>query len=107
MIETREGVDWAVGEAIGFATMLLEGNHIRLSGQYVESHTRSVLHDQETGERYWPLDHVVMNQHDEMFTVSNRLVFMNYSLYNSTVDTQMFICAGNASIWITISLWSL
>ena len=36
MIETREGVDWAVGEAIGFATMLLEGNHIRLSGQYVE-----------------------------------------------------------------------
>ncbi|GJR88131.1 2-oxoglutarate dehydrogenase, mitochondrial-like protein [Tanacetum coccineum] len=75
MIETGEGVDWAVGEALAFATLLVEGNHVRLSGQDVErgtfSHRHSVLHDQETGERYCPLDHIVMNQHEEMFTVSN------------------------------------
>lgn len=80
MIETGEGVDWAVGEALAFATLLVEGNHVRLSGQDVErgtfSHRHSVVHDQETGERYCPLDHVVMNQHEEMFTVSNRLVIM-------------------------------
>jgi len=75
MIETGEGVDWAVGEALAFATLLVEGNHVRLSGQDVErgtfSHRHSVLHDQETGESYCPLDHVIINQPEEMFTVSN------------------------------------
>ncbi|XP_019181255.1 PREDICTED: 2-oxoglutarate dehydrogenase, mitochondrial-like [Ipomoea nil] len=75
MIETGEGVDWALGEALAFATLLVEGNHVRLSGQDVErgtfSHRHSVLHDQETGEKYCPLDHVLMNQNEEMFTVSN------------------------------------
>lgn len=76
MIETGEGVDWAVAEALAFATLLVEGNHVRLSGQDVErgtfSHRHSVIHDQETGDRYCPLDHVMMNQNEEMFTVSNR-----------------------------------
>ena len=76
MIETGEGIDWAVGEALAFATLLVEGNHVRLSGQDVErgtfSHRHSVVHDQETGEKYCPLDHVIMNQNEEMFTVSNR-----------------------------------
>uniref|UniRef100_A0A0V0IXN8 Putative 2-oxoglutarate dehydrogenase, mitochondrial-like n=1 Tax=Solanum chacoense TaxID=4108 RepID=A0A0V0IXN8_SOLCH len=75
MIETGEGVDWAVGEALAFATLLVEGNHVRLSGQDVErgtfSHRHSVIHDQETGAQYCPLDHVMMNQNEEMFTVSN------------------------------------
>jgi 2-oxoglutarate dehydrogenase E1 component len=76
MIETGEGIDWAVGEALAFATLLVEGNHVRLSGQDVErgtfSHRHAVLHDQETGERYCPLDHIIANQDEEMFTVSNR-----------------------------------
>ena len=75
MIETGEGIDWAVGEALAFATLLVEGNHVRLSGQDVErgtfSHRHAVVHDQETGEKYCPLDHVIMNQNEEMFTVSN------------------------------------
>ncbi|KAJ8562717.1 hypothetical protein K7X08_031169 [Anisodus acutangulus] len=54
MIETGEGVDWAVGEALAFATLLVEGNHVSLSGQDVErgtfSHRHSVIHDQETGK---------------------------------------------------------
>lgn len=78
MIESGEGVDWAVAEALAFATLLVEGNHVRLSGQDVErgtfSHRHSVIHDQDTGERYCPLDHVMSNQHPEMFTVSNRYV---------------------------------
>lgn len=76
MIESGEGIDWAVAEALAFATLLVEGNHVRLSGQDVErgtfSHRHSVLHDQESGEKYCPLHHVVMNQHEELFTVSNR-----------------------------------
>ena len=31
----------------------------------------SVVHDQETGQRYCPLDNVIDNQPKEMFTVSN------------------------------------
>jgi hypothetical protein len=76
MIETGEGIDWAVAEALAFATLLVEGNHVRLSGQDVErgtfSHRHAVVHDQETGEQYCPLDNVIMNQNEELFTVSNR-----------------------------------
>lgn len=76
MIETGEGIDWGCAEALAFATLLVEGNHVRLSGQDVErgtfSHRHSVVHDQETGQIYCPLDHVIMNQNEEMFTVSNR-----------------------------------
>ncbi|KAL0903431.1 hypothetical protein M5K25_027810 [Dendrobium thyrsiflorum] len=75
MIQTGEGIDWAVGEALAFATLIVEGNHVRLSGQDVErgtfSHRHAVIHDQETGEIYCPLDHLTMNQNEEMFTVSN------------------------------------
>nr|GLL45273.1 2-oxoglutarate dehydrogenase, mitochondrial-like isoform X1 [Ipomoea trifida] len=75
MIETGEGIDWAVAEALAFATLLVEGNHVRLSGQDVErgtfSHRHAVLHDQETGEQYCPLDHIMKDQNEEMFTVSN------------------------------------
>ncbi|KAL3697003.1 hypothetical protein R1sor_011079 [Riccia sorocarpa] len=75
MIETEQGIDWATAEALAFGTLVLEGNHIRLSGQDVErgtfSHRHAVLHDQKTGETFCPLHHVVENQAQEMFTVSN------------------------------------
>mgnify|MGYP002775695034 CR=1 FL=1 len=72
MIQTGEGVDWATAEALAFGTLLVEGNHVRLSERGTFSHRHSVVHDQLTGEKYCPLDHVIMNQVDEMFTVSNR-----------------------------------
>lgn len=76
MIETGEGLDWGMGEALAFATLLVEGYHVRLSGQDVErgtfSHRHAMIHDQETGNKYCPLDHVMENQNEEMFTVSNR-----------------------------------
>lgn len=79
MIESEEGIDWALAEALAFATLIVEGNHVRLSGQDVErgtfSHRHAVVHDQETGEMYCPLDHIIINQDEEMFTVSNRYVF--------------------------------
>ncbi|KAL1323090.1 hypothetical protein HN51_068118 [Arachis hypogaea] len=75
MIETGEDIDWGFAEALAFATLVVEGNHVRLSGQDVErgtfSHRHAVVHDQTTGEKYCPLDHIVMNQNEEMFTVSN------------------------------------
>lgn len=75
MIDSGEGVDWATAEALAFATLLSEGNHVRLSGQDVErgtfSHRHAVLHDQNTGEKYIPLSHVFPGQRPGQFTVSN------------------------------------
>ncbi|MGD9478822.1 2-oxoglutarate dehydrogenase E1 component [Shinella sp. G-2] len=59
MVETGEGIDWAMGEALAFGTLCVEGTKIRLSGQDCErgtfSQRHSVLYDQESEDRYIPL----------------------------------------------------
>src|SRR5690606_6648861 len=66
MIETGEGIDWAMAEHLAFATLVKEGFPVRLSGQDVErgtfSQRHSVLIDQETERRYTPLKHVSPDQ---------------------------------------------
>jgi len=73
MIETGEGIDWATGEALAFASLLTEGNHVRLSGQDVQrgtfSHRNAVFHDQQTNENYTPLNNLSSTQ--AKFVVSN------------------------------------
>ena len=53
------GIDWGQAEALAFASLLVEGIPIRLTGQDTERGTFSqrhlVLHDVETGERYTPM----------------------------------------------------
>jgi 2-oxoglutarate dehydrogenase E1 component len=76
MIESGEGLDWAMAEALAFGTLLDEGNHVRLSGQDVErgtfSHRHALIHDQSTGERHVPLRNVYGEaKKKEFFTVSN------------------------------------
>ncbi|MCQ2002993.1 2-oxoglutarate dehydrogenase E1 component [Rhizobium sp. NRK18] len=62
MIQTGEGIDWAMGEALAFGSLCQEGTAVRLSGQDVErgtfSQRHTVLYDQQTEERYIPLAHV-------------------------------------------------
>merc|ERR1712136_576106 len=47
---SQRTVNWAMGEAVAFGSLLKEGVHVRLSGQDVErgtfSHRHHVLHDQ-------------------------------------------------------------
>ncbi|PRW57990.1 2-oxoglutarate mitochondrial-like isoform B [Chlorella sorokiniana] len=75
MVESGEGIDWGMGEALAFGTLLAEGNHVRLSGQDVErgtfSHRHAVLHDQKSGSTFTPLEHVFHGQRPKQFTVSN------------------------------------
>jgi 2-oxoglutarate dehydrogenase E1 component len=56
------GIDWGHGEALAFASLLLEGTGIRLTGQDAErgtfSHRQAVLHDVNTNETYTPLAHL-------------------------------------------------
>jgi 2-oxoglutarate dehydrogenase E1 component len=62
MIETGEGIDWATAEALAFGTLLNEGFPVRLSGQDCTrgtfSHRHSGITDQDTEERYYPLNHI-------------------------------------------------
>ena len=61
-IETGEGIDWALGEALAFGTLVDEGHPVRLSGQDCErgtfSQRHTVLIDQETEARYIPLNNI-------------------------------------------------
>ena len=62
MFETGEGFDWAMGEAIAFSSLLLEGYPIRLAGQDSTRGTFSQRHsafiDQGTETRYYPMNNI-------------------------------------------------
>lgn len=66
--------DWALGESLGIGSLLMEGTHVRLSGQDVErgtfSHRHHVLHDQEVDlKSVIPLNDLTVNQ--ASYTVCN------------------------------------
>jgi 2-oxoglutarate dehydrogenase E1 component len=56
------GIDWGQAEALAFASLVVEGIPVRLTGQDTErgtfSHRHAVLHDVNTGETYTPLQHL-------------------------------------------------
>jgi 2-oxoglutarate dehydrogenase E1 component len=56
------GIDWGHAEGLAFASLLVEGIPVRLTGQDTErgtfSHRHLVLHDVRTGERYAPIQHL-------------------------------------------------
>ena len=66
MMETGEGIDWATAESLAFGSLVAEGSPIRLSGQDVErgtfSQRHTVLYDQETQNRYIPLNNIQKGQ---------------------------------------------
>jgi 2-oxoglutarate dehydrogenase E1 component len=62
----RKPVDWSVAESLAFGSLLLEGHHVRLSGQDSRRGTFSqrhcVLYDTVTGDAYAPLNHLSPEQ---------------------------------------------
>ncbi len=66
MAESNRRLDWATAEMAAFATLLVEGHPIRMTGQDCErgtfSHRHAVLHDTKTGQTYRPLDHLAPDQ---------------------------------------------
>lgn len=66
MITSGDGLDWSTGEALAFGTLQMEGYPIRLSGQDsmrgTFSQRHSSLTDQDTEERYFPLNHIGAGQ---------------------------------------------
>src|SRR5581483_5458054 len=56
------GIDWGQAEALAFASLLVEGIPIRITGQDTErgtfSHRHAVLHDVDTGATFTPMQHL-------------------------------------------------
>jgi 2-oxoglutarate dehydrogenase E1 component len=62
MAEKGEGIDWGLAEAMAFGSLMLEGNHVRITGQDVQrgtfSHRHAVVKDQNTEAEYTPLNSI-------------------------------------------------
>ena len=90
MAAGEKPIDWGMGEALAFGTLLNLGIRVRLSGQDVRrgtfSHRHSVLFDYETGAEYTPLAHIrdkqgVFEVHDSPLSEAGVLGFeYGYSL---------------------------
>ena len=59
-------LSWADAELLAYASILLDGNPVRMSGQDVKrgtfSHRHAVLFDAETNEKYCNINHIEENQ---------------------------------------------
>jgi 2-oxoglutarate dehydrogenase E1 component len=73
VMQTREKMmngalplDWGAAENLAYASLIQEGYPVRLTGQDSGRgtffHRHAVLHDQATGRRYVPLQHLATNQ---------------------------------------------
>lgn len=98
MVENRE-VDWALGEAMAFGSLLKEGIHVRLSGQDVErgtfSHRHHVLHHQTVDKAtYRPLCNLYPDQ--APYTVCNsslsEFAVLGFELGFSMTNPNALVC---------------
>jgi 2-oxoglutarate dehydrogenase E1 component len=66
LMESGDGIDWSMGEALAIGSLLMENNPVRLSGQDCSRGTFSQRHavwiDQETEDKYIPLNHLKNGQ---------------------------------------------
>jgi len=70
-------IDWGHAESLAFASILADGTAIRLTGQDAErgtfSHRHAVLHDQQSGETFTPLQNLPKSQ-------------ASFAIYNSPIS---------------------
>ena len=76
MLRGERGVDWSMGEALAFGSLLCQGRMVRLAGQDSERGTFSqrhcIFHDIENGRKYNPFNFIQEQQAD--FEVVNSLL---------------------------------
>jgi 2-oxoglutarate dehydrogenase E1 component len=77
------GIDWGQAEALAFASLLVEGIPVRITGQDTErgtfAHRHTVLHDVHTGATFTPMQHL-----DEATA--------SFEIYNSPLSE--YACVG-------------
>ncbi len=94
------GIDWGMGEAMAFGSLLVDGTPVRLSGQDSErgtfSHRHAVLYS-DTRERYVPL--LDLGEGQAQFCVHNSLLSEAAVLgfdYGYSLDYPQMLCIWEA-----------
>jgi 2-oxoglutarate dehydrogenase E1 component len=77
MMTSGQGIDWATGEALAYASLLADGFNIRITGQDVKrgtfSHRHAVLFDQDSEKEYIPLNNLEDNQEAKLQIYNSNL----------------------------------
>jgi 2-oxoglutarate dehydrogenase E1 component len=99
--ESGSGIDWAFAESLAWGTLMLEGYHVRLSGQDsvrgTFSQRHAVFFDTESRERYVPL--MDMDERKGMLCVHNSLLSEAAVLgfdYGYSLDYPEMLCMWEA-----------
>ncbi|MGB0416844.1 MAG: 2-oxoglutarate dehydrogenase E1 component, partial [Coraliomargarita sp.] len=99
--EEDSGLDWGMGEALAFGSLLMEGTPVRISGQDSKrgtfSHRHAVVYDTETRERYSSL--LDLSEDQAMFCVHNSLLSEAAVLgfdYGYSLDFPQMLCIWEA-----------
>src|SRR6478672_10015631 len=76
LFESEQKVDWATGELLAYASLLVEGKDVRMSGQDVKrgtfSHRHAVIYDETTNKEYNRLNH--FQEQQGQFRIYNSLL---------------------------------
>jgi 2-oxoglutarate dehydrogenase E1 component len=76
MLQGQLALNWGTAETLAYATLLSEGFNVRLTGQDVErgtfAHRHAVLHDNQSGSTYRPLDAVT--QKSKQFSIYDSIL---------------------------------
>lgn len=79
MLKAGQGIDWSLGEALAYASLLQEGHNVRLSGQDCErgtfSHRHAVMYDSEHRKAFTPLQEIAAGK-------------AAFSVYNSALSEE-------------------
>lgn len=99
MLEETDRLDWSMGELLAYASLLGEGNSVRMSGQDCErgtfAHRHAVLKVDKTEEEYVPLNHLQAEQG-------------NFEIYNSHLSEYAVLGFEYGYSWsapYTLTLW--
>ena len=100
-LEEDTGLDWGMGEALAFGSLLMEGTPVRVSGQDSKrgtfSHRHAVVYDTETRERYSNL--LDLSEDQAQFCVHNSLLSEAAVLgfdYGYSLDYPQMLCIWEA-----------
>jgi 2-oxoglutarate dehydrogenase E1 component len=101
LFEADEGIDWAFAEALAWGSLMMEGLHVRLSGQDCArgtfSQRHAIFYDAKTREKYIPL--MEMEGREGLLCVHNSLLSEAAVLgfdYGYSLDFPEMLCMWEA-----------